>query len=166
MGLDAVVFCDCVERNQLKSPHPFPQLLYIAPNGSPEIRSRSKSKIERHDSWMQQACKHEDMMIAGGDLGNTSSIEFLRQVLREAVSSPARDFSVLWKKVVYCGSHCGDHLRLCDVTLLHEELRRFRKIKFDALKLKDQDIEYIEQFQKTLSITVKTAIRIKKPIAF
>ena len=46
MGLDAVVFCDCVEKNRLKSPHPYPGLLYISPNGSPEIRSRSSAKHE------------------------------------------------------------------------------------------------------------------------
>jgi hypothetical protein len=55
MGLDAVVFCDCVEKDRLKSPHPFPRLLYISPNGSPEIHSRSQAKIEQHYDWMHHA---------------------------------------------------------------------------------------------------------------
>ena len=36
MGLDAVVFCDCVEKNRLKSPHPFPIFYIFPPNGSPK----------------------------------------------------------------------------------------------------------------------------------
>ena len=109
MGLDAVVFCGCVEKDRLKSPHHFPHLLYIAPNGCPEIRSSSRTKIEQHDDWMRHACKHEDMMVGGDHLGNVSSIEFLQQALRRAVRSPGRDFPALWKKVIYSGAHCGDH---------------------------------------------------------
>lgn len=45
MGLDAVVFWDCVETKGLKVPHPFPKLLYVESNGSPEIHSKNPAKI-------------------------------------------------------------------------------------------------------------------------
>lgn len=64
MGLDAVVFCDCVETNRLKVPHPFPKLLYVESNGSPEISSKSPAKIDKHDEWMNlPPCQHEGMMV-------------------------------------------------------------------------------------------------------
>jgi hypothetical protein len=33
MGLDAIVFCNCVEKGKLKKQHPYPDLLYIAADG-------------------------------------------------------------------------------------------------------------------------------------
>ena len=66
MGLDAVVFCNCVEMKRLKVPHPFPKLLYVESNGSPEIRSQNRAKVDRHDEWMAlPPCRHRDMLVAG-----------------------------------------------------------------------------------------------------
>ena len=76
MGLEAVVFCDCLERGKLKSPHPFPELVYVAPNGAPEIHSKNDREIEQHDDWMESACRHESMMIDGCRLGSAGGIEF------------------------------------------------------------------------------------------
>lgn len=166
MGLDAVVFCDCVEKKRLKSPHPFPDLLYISPNGSPEIRSRSNTKIEQHDEWMHHACRHEDMIVGGDQLGTISGIEFIRESLARAVPRPDRQFPVLWNKVVYSGAHCGDHLKLSDVVRLQEELQSLRKVDFSGLLLKSDDEKYLKQFQSILTATVKTALRVQKPIAF
>ena len=115
MGLEAVVFCDCLERGKLKNPHPFPDLVYVAPNGAPEIRSKTDREIGLHDDWMESACRHENMMIGGCQLGSAGGIEFLRDALRRTVRRYARDFPVLWKKVIYSGTHTGDHLSLTDV---------------------------------------------------
>ncbi len=166
MGLDAVVFCDCVEKNRLKSPHPFPDLLYISPNGSPEIRSRSSAKHEQHDEWMQHACRHEDMMLDGDQLGSMGGIEFIRESLAQAVPRPDRHFPVLWSKVIYDGAHCGDHLKLGDVVRLRDELRRLRKVDFSGLSLKSENASYLKQFQSILTAIVRTALRVQKPIAF
>ena len=132
MGLDAVVCCDCVEAGRLRIPHPSPRLLYIAKNGSPEIRSEDPDEVSRHDAWMHTACKHEEMMIAGAYLGNATAIAFLQQALLEKVGSPAREFPVLWKEVIYDGTHCG-HLTLNNVRRLDEELRQFGKVRFGGL---------------------------------
>ena len=166
MGLDAVIFCDCLEKGRLKSPHPFPNLLYIAPNGSPEIRSRSNARREQHDEWMHHACRHEDMILAGDQLGTIGGIEFIRETLRRGVRRPALQFPVLWDKVIYSGAHCGDHLRLEDVKRLHDELSRLREVDFAGLSLKREDASYLKQFQSILISIVKTALRVQKPIAF
>ncbi len=166
MGLDAVVYCDCVEKRRLKTPHPLPQLLYIASNGSPEIHSEDEAELEQHDAWLRIACKHEEMMIEGGCLGSAFSIDLLQTVLLGAIESPAREFPVLWKKVIYCGTHCGDHLTVKSVRRLNDELTRFRKISFASLRLPASDLSYINEFREKLKRIVRAAIKIEKPIAF
>jgi hypothetical protein len=106
------------------------------------------------------------MMVGGDHLGNVSSIEFLQQALRRAVRSPAPDVPVLWKQVIYSGVHCGDPLTLVNVFRLDDELGRLRKVDFAELMLKSDDLAYIRQFRETLTSIVKTAIKIKKPVAF
>ena len=166
MGLDAVVFCDCLERGKLKNPHPFPDLVYVAPNGAPEIRSKTDREIELHDDWMESACRHESMMIDGCRLGTAGGIEFLRDALRRTVRRYARDFPVLWKKVIYSGTHTGDHLSLTDVRRLEQELKLFSKINFGVLNLTAEDLRYIRDFRSNLSRLIKVALKIQKPIAF
>jgi hypothetical protein len=87
MGLDAVVFCDCVEKGCLLVPHPYPRLLYIAGNGSPEIRSKDPAKIHEHDNWMDlPPCKHEGMMLAGCSVGNMMFVPHLRDILSDVAT--------------------------------------------------------------------------------
>lgn len=55
MGLDAVVFCDCVETKRLEVPHPFPNLLCVESNGSPEITSENPMKlISTMTGWLSR----------------------------------------------------------------------------------------------------------------
>jgi hypothetical protein len=115
---------------------------------------------------MQNACRHEDMILRGDRLGTIGGIEFVRETLKRAVRRPALQFPVLWGKVIYCGSHCGDHLTLSDVDLLKDELRRLREVDFTGLSLKREDASYLKQFQSILTSIVKTALRVKKPVAF
>lgn len=39
MGLDACVYCDCVERGKLQTLHPYPELLFVTESGRPEVNS-------------------------------------------------------------------------------------------------------------------------------
>ena len=66
MGLDATVFCNCVEKGRLEVPHPFPERLYIDEDGRPEIRvddlpyQSVLSLDEAHYAWLQSPpCKHQ-----------------------------------------------------------------------------------------------------------
>jgi hypothetical protein len=166
MGLDAVVFCNCAEKGRLKKPHPYPNLLYIAPNGSPEIRSKNERQMEQHDGWMRDACKHEGMMLDGDHLGSIGGIQFLRDILRRAVTAPARTFPVLWKKVIYSGSHTGDYLTAAKVKKLAIELDRLSRVDFARLEIDPDNRRYIGEFRGILRRLTKAALKIGKPIAF
>jgi hypothetical protein len=166
MGLDAVVFCSCAEKGRLKKPHRYPNLLYIAPNGSPEIRSKDEQKIEQHDQWMLDACSHEDMMLDGDELGSMGGIGFLRDTLRLAVKAPARTFPVLWKKVIYSGTHTGDYLTVAEVKKLAIELDRLSKVDFARLDIDPDNRRYIVEFQGILRRLTEAALKIGKPMAF
>ena len=75
MGLDAVVFCNCVETEKLRVPHPFPLLLHILKDGRPEIRSKDTAKITAHEAWMAlPPCKHNDLIADGCSLGNAGGV--------------------------------------------------------------------------------------------
>jgi hypothetical protein len=167
MGLQVFVFCDCVEKKRLKHPHPFPRLLYIAPNGSPEIRSRDVAKIEQHDEWMLTACKHEgDMMAGGDDIGNAWWVTYLQEALSKAVKSPSREFPVIWHKVIFCGTHTGDHLTIRNVLRLKNELIRLRKVNLVSAGLDKDERDAVKGLIKTLADTVRVSIRLNKPVAF
>jgi len=140
MGLDAVVFCDCVEKKRLKVPHPYPRLLYISPNDSPEIRSKDAEEIERHDEWMElPPCEHEAMMLGGCVLGNMSLVERVRDALGEAPKPPLPRCSVLLGRVLYCGTHTRDHLTIAQVQRLAKELRQLKGLDLKRLCVSPQD---------------------------
>ena len=167
MGLDAVVFCDCVEKGRLRIPHPWPHLLYIFKNGRPEIRSQNEDKIDLHDDWMEgDPCKHSELMVAGCYLGNIAFIDFIREAVCRVAKVPARDFPVVWNKVIYNGCHTCDYLKLPQVRKLKEEVRRLRAIDFAEAGLKARDVKDVKDFLANLAKLVKASLRIQKPIAF
>jgi hypothetical protein len=166
MGLDAAVFCDCVEKGCLTVPHPYPRLLYIASNGSPEIRSKDPIKIDEHDKWMNlPPCEHEDMMLDGCELGNAGSIAHLYKILSGALTKPEQTYSVLLRKVLYSGTHFGDHLTIRDVRRLESELDRLEKMEPWTALLRE-DARHIASVTGMLRRLVKTALAVNKPIAF
>ena len=167
MGLDAMVFCDCVEKGCLTVPHPYPRLLHIASNGSPEIRSKDPIKVDEHDKWMNlPPCKHEAMMLDGSNLGNAGSISQLYEILSGVMTGHGRTYPVLLGKVVYSGTHCGDHLAVSDVRRLSTELDRLKMAIPSATALSGEDARQIALAIKKLRRLVKTALAVNKPIAF
>jgi len=106
MGLDALVFCDCVEKKRLRIPHPYPRLLYVRSNGSPDIRSKNLAKLEKHDEWMElPPCKHDSMMVGGSCLGNIGLVDHVSSVLLAVLRPPLPTCPVLLGKVLYDGGH-------------------------------------------------------------
>lgn len=167
MGLDAVIFCNCVETNKLKIPHPFPRLLRIAKNGSPEIRSKDTAKIEKHDAWMElPPCKHEGMMVDGDSLGNAGGVGVIYEALSSAQKPLRAQFSVLLNKVFYSGTHCGDFLTLAQVRKLDVELKQLRKLKLTDLGIAKSDVKWVAEIISGLARLVKVAQRVGKPISF
>lgn len=167
MGLDAVIFCNCVETKKLKVPHPFPRLLYTLKNGRPEIRSKDASKIAAHDAWMElPPCKHEDMMVDGCSLGNAGGVGVIYEALSSAQKPPRTKFPILLNKVFYSGTHCGDFLTLAQVRKLDVELKQLRKLKLTDLGIATSDVKWVTEIIVGLARLVKVAQKVGKPIAF
>ena len=166
MGLDAAVFCDCVETKKLKVPHPFPRLLYILKNGRPEIRSKEAAKIAAHDAWMAlPPCKHEGMMVDGCSLGNATGVGVIYEALSSA-QKPRTEFPILLNKVFYSGTHCMDFLTLTQIRKLDAELKQLRKLKLTDLGFATSDVEWVTEIFVNLTRLVKVAQKVGKPIAF
>jgi hypothetical protein len=166
MGLDACVYCDCVEKNRLSTPHPYPKQLYIERNGSPEIRSVDSAKQEKHDAWIQATpCKHDEMTVDDAYLGNAGFIGLLRDALRGA-SSMLPACPVLLSKVLYSGTHTGDFLSPVQVSLLHEELQQLKAVDLRASGLPRPQIKPCLSLLAELERLSKSALKIRKPIAF
>ncbi len=158
MGLDAVVFCDCHEKGRLRRPPPHPKALCMRPNGSLDCRSEDPAVLDAFDEWRQHACQHEDGMIAGACLGNMVGIEEMKAALKPL----SRLLPVLLRKVIYSGTHTGDHLTIKTVEKLKIELDRLR-----GFKTGDRNVDNgIKELRVDLSKLVRVALRIRKPIAF
>ena len=168
MGLDAVIFCDCIEKNRLKVPHPYPRLLYVSSNGSPEIRSKDSIKIEEHDKWMEiPPCQHESMMVDGCFLGNMALIERMRNALA-AVSRrpPLPTFPVLLGRVIYSGTHTGDYLTIAQVRKLAMELQQLKSFHLRQVGVSSANLQAIMSVISKLDKLVRTSRKVRKPIAF
>ncbi|MGA2414924.1 MAG: hypothetical protein ABSF59_10765 [Candidatus Sulfotelmatobacter sp.] len=167
MGLDAVVFCDCVEKNRLKVPHPFPKLLFVEVNGSPEIRSKTSAKINEHDEWMAlPPCQHEGMMVAGAYIGNATFVERVRYSLKVLLKPPPPRCPVLLGKVLYCGTHTGDYLTLAQVRRLAAELQQLKEFDLENTEISSTKLRSIRSVATKLRRLTNIALEIKKPIAF
>ena len=165
MGLDANVFCDCVEKNRLTTPYPYPRLLSIAPNGSPKIRSRDPRKIADHDDWMNRPpCRHEQMILAGCSVGTAGFVSGLRDAL--SAGATARLCPTLLKKVLFSGTHCGDYLTVRDVRRLADELDRIRQLNPAALAVAPRDRRQMIASLERLGRLAAAALKVRKPIAF
>jgi hypothetical protein len=168
MGLDAVIFCDCVERKRLRVPHPYPRLLYIRSNGSPEIRSKDPAKVGEHDEWMElPPCAHGSMMIDGCDLGSIGLVDQVHDALQAALKPSLPRCPVLLGKVLYDGGHTGDHLTVAQVGKLAAELQRVKNLDLKkVVGVSSNDLKLVIPVITKLDRLVKTSRRIGKPIAF
>ena len=166
MGLDVAVYCDCVERKRLLKAHPHPRQLYIARNGSPETRTKSATKIEAHDAWMEQSpCRHTEMTAAHCHLGSIGRIAEVREILR-ALPPSLPNLPVLLGKVLYSGSHTGDFLTAKQVANLRSELAHLEGFDFGATRIARSKIKDLLSICSDLARVSKTAAELGKPIAF
>ena len=167
MGLDAVVFCDCVERKKLKVPHPFPGLLFVRSNGSPEIHSKNPARIDKHDMWMESPpCQHKGMMAAGSYLGNVVLVERVHQALESVLRYPLPRCPIVMTRVLQSGTHTGDYLKLRHVRSLERELQKLKQLDLRKAGVSSAELRLIRSVIAKLGRLTKVALRIKKPIAF
>ena len=163
MSLNAVVYCDCIEKGRVTIPHPRPDRLFIDETGSPEISSADSWDIAEHDRWESlRPCQHEHFWLVEQWLGNTSAIGSIRAVMKHYSSDPAREYPVLWSKVIYDGSHSGDFLTNEDVVRLEDEVNRLSRTE----GLTSRETPLLAEFVSKLRELVRASLSVKKPISF
>jgi hypothetical protein len=163
MSLNAVVYCDCIEKGRVTIPHPCPDLLFIDETGSPDISSADSRDIAAHDRWESlRPCQHEHFWLVERWLGNTSLIGSIRALMKQYSSDPAREYPVLWSKVIYDGSHSGDFLTSDDVVRLQDEVNLLSRTQ----GLPTRDTPPLAEFLSKLRELVRASLSVKKPISF
>lgn len=165
MGLDAWVWCDCVEKGRLRVPHPFPDLLCLDETGGPDISSQDPAIIERHDEWLLRSpCEHNECTLMSHYLGNIGQIEHLRASLDALRPSAQATFPVLRTRVIHSGSHCGDFLPVSEVEKLKQEVTELRRLDFSLLKA--DDAAQWTGFLQQLDDLIAASLSVGKPIVF
>lgn len=162
MSLNAIVYCDCVERQRLKVPHPLPELLFIDDTGYPNIRSSNPRDEDLHDRWEAQSpCSHEHFRLVEHWLGNVESVGEIRQYLEQLTEGRSIEYPILASKVIYNGSHSGDFLAVDEVLRLGDEIVLLRKIEKPSA-----DATQWDDFLSKLEDLVGGSLSVRKPISF
>jgi hypothetical protein len=162
MSVNAVVYCDCVERGRLTTPHPRPDLLFVDEKGAPDISSNDPRAIEAHDRWESlRPCEHEHFWLIERWLGNVALIGSIRALLKQYSTDPAVEYPVLWSKVIYDGSHSGDFLTSDTVQQLSDEVDRLTRMENHHA-----DTGPLMELLRKLGELVQASLSVKKAIAF
>lgn len=161
MSLNAIVYCDCVERQRLRVPHPLPELLFIDDTGYPNIRSNNPHDEDLHDQWeAQNPCSHEHFHLVEHWLGNVASVGEIRKKLEELSENPLVEYPVLASKVIHNGSHSGDYLGGDEVISLRDEIARLRRVKAGVAGNPWDDL------LSKLENLAGASLSVRKPISF
>lgn len=158
MGLDAVVCCDCFERGRLRV-QPDPNWnVYVDATGHRTTDVKRREEWMAFDKWDVDACEHECGVFLHCRIGNISTVAFLREELSKAADS----FPIILSKVIYDGTHGGDHLTVDEVAEMHNEL-----IMLESRHSEDSLIEeYLRNFEGDLRDLIDASLRLNKPISF
>jgi hypothetical protein len=158
MGLDATVYCDCFEAGNLKEPPPCPNVS-VSDNGSLECSSEDLDMLFAFDQWLlHRACAHPDGILLHHRFGHLAQVELLRSELEREDEL----FPVLLGKVLYSGTHAGDHLASEDIVGVQSELEQLKKLA--CLSGKNQS--YVDNSRAQMVELVEMALRVGKPISF
>jgi hypothetical protein len=166
MGLDASVYCDCIEKGLAKTPHPFPERLFIGADGIPDMTDTEPlEEWLLHDEWVNHhACEHEGCVLLGHWIGNIAIVGFLRSIMAKLFAAPEEECPVIRNKVIYSGTHCGDSIPVELLLPLKEEVSAIQTRDFSVLT--SQEIEYVSHFLMQMNELIEAALRVNKPIVF
>ena len=165
MGLDASVWCNCVETGKLHTPHPFPELLIVDEQGCPDLKTDDEEKLEIYDEWLDASpCEHEQCRLISHHLGATGLIASFRAILSNLSDDVENEYPVLWSQVIYSGSHFGDHLSVEDVQTLREEIINLRAQNPSSVETEEAACwhEFLEQMDEL----IEASLSINRPIVF
>ena len=159
MGLDASVYCNCFETDRLRNQPRDDFDVYVSDIGALECRSSDIETLVAFDTWRcNDACEHEDTVLTHHYIGNFARVDILRKELNKHTDL----FPIILTKVIYCGTHCGDHLTIKDVLLLEREIRSLSTVRCVG----NRSQEILDYFYTQLTDLVECAKLMSKPIAF
>jgi hypothetical protein len=183
MGLDACVYCDCLEKNRLREPLPKDVIIKVDGDGCPIIIESGEEIGSDHPKYDHFACEHELKHLVSHRIGNIALVGLLRAELKRDEAS----FPILLKKVVYNGVHAGDFLAVDQIPALRIELQRltefkciggspkyflqhmlakfFRLALFEHISAKKADV-FMRNFRLQMTELADAAERVRKPICF
>ena len=143
LGLDASVFCNCYETGKTRCAPPQPELVYVDDVGQVQFKwDAPRADQRRFYDWLANACEH-------GPMG-------------QLVSHRLDKYPVLLAKVVYNGTHGGDHLSEHDARELVPEIGALRLVRCGN----PEEQELLRGFAAQMAELVTASIAIGKPIVF
>ena len=159
MTLDAHVHCTCFRDRRLLSPPPIGIDVYLEVDGARECRNNDLESQIAFDAWnWTEACEHELGLLISHHIGNIALVGAIRSEL----SHQPDDFPLLLSKVVYNGTHCGDHIERELIVDLRSELGRL-----DSLSCVRADREgFIRNFHQQMTELILASDQTGYPIAF
>lgn len=157
MALDAFVYCDCFETDNLRCNPPGGLKLSVAPNGDVTCSAPTEREWFAFAAWkLEKACSHPSMILKHFRLGTSQEIDQLRAQLENKERSR---FPILLGKILYSGTHTCDWLPVQILPQLTEELKALNGTP--AL-----ESEAILQLKIQLAELVIAAQMMNKPICF
>lgn len=120
MALDAFVYCDCFEKDNLRCNPPAGVSVRIASSGEITCDTEDESAWFAFHAWKRaKACLHQGMILVHHRLGGTAAIDLLRTELQRHPQA----FPILLEKILYCGTHTCDWIPFDRLPQLTAELK-------------------------------------------
>jgi hypothetical protein len=158
MALDAFVYCDCFERDNLRCDPPRGMTLRVAPNGDLTCDAPDDSSWHAFNAWkLAKACLHHGMILVRHRLGSDAAVD----VIRTELQKDALRFPILLEKVVYSGTHTCDWLPLQSLPRLTEELKHLNADHSDSKRA-----DAVRLFKIQIAELIIAAQLAQKPICF
>ena len=158
MGLDAFVYCDCFERDNLRCSPPSGAEIIVAEDGNLVCESADDEVWAAFNLWKStKACLHPQMIVVHRALGATAVID----QLRAEISKDQARFPLLLRKVLYNGTHTCDWIPLAHMEQLGAEVKQLSEHR-----LKGATGDALHLFQIQLAELIIAAQVVKKPICF
>jgi hypothetical protein len=157
MALDAFVYCDCFERDNLRSNPPGGLKLFVASNGDITCDAPTEREWLSFVAWKaEKACSHQSMILKHHRLGTAGEVDQLRLALENKERSR---FPILLGKVLFSGTHTCDWLPLEILPRLTEELKALNPPK-------TAEGAMLQHLKIQLAELVIAAQMVGKPICF
>jgi hypothetical protein len=158
MALDAFVYCDCYEKNNLRCDPPARVKVKVEPTGDLMCLSGDEEAWSAFLAWKRtKACLHHGMIFLRHRLGTSTQIDLLQRELRK---EPDR-FPILLRNVLYSGTHTCDWIPLDRMEALSEEIKRLPPQQADPAVA-----DALQLFKVQMAELIIAAKHTRKPICF